>query len=203
MSNYDLAKINVLFARLFVLAIQNKINPSSFIYMLERSEFLIKIERGKYDEYFNKPLIDIFFDITNFELQTDTSFGIYNDAYWCGDVYFKLFLKNTWFFSYIFLKLPFEKLLDLYSIYHEMDFSEMQEQFLKLEQEKTILRVLCEQKRVSLEQVSKSTGLNIATLKKYNASDNAIFNASFLAVSRIVNYFDIPYSMFIAKKQNI
>ena len=37
------------FARIFVIAVNNKMNLLSFSYQLERSEFIRKIEEGKYD----------------------------------------------------------------------------------------------------------------------------------------------------------
>ncbi len=46
-----------------------------------------KIEKGQYNDYFNKSLEQIFFDITNQKIDRDESFGVYNDAYWCGYSY--------------------------------------------------------------------------------------------------------------------
>ena len=57
MNDYN---IKDLFARLFVLAIQNKINFYSFTHHLERSEFVLKIEENEYDDYFNKDILTIF-----------------------------------------------------------------------------------------------------------------------------------------------
>ena len=62
MNDYN---IKDLFARLFVLAIQNKINFYSFTHHLERSEFILRIEENEYDDYFNKNILNIFFDVTN------------------------------------------------------------------------------------------------------------------------------------------
>ena len=101
MINIDVLKET--FSRLFVIAVNNKMNLSSFSYQLERSEFVKKIEEGKYDDYFNKSLISIFYDITGITINDDNSYGIYNDAYWCGYSYFEIFLRTKKSFSYIFL----------------------------------------------------------------------------------------------------
>ncbi len=197
MNNADIKTIKETFARLFVIAVQNKINFASFTFMLERSELIEKIENKAYDDYFNHSIKDLFYDITNYCVDEDTSYGIYNDAYWCGFSYYELFIRLKKPFSYIFLKLSFSKMIDIYSIYHEMDISSLINYFLQIEKEKTILRVLCEQKGCSLSKLSEETGISHNTISKYNASDDALYNASFQTIIKIAKYFSAPFSLFI------
>ena len=199
MNNYDIEKVKYIFARLFVTAIQNETNLTAFTRGLTNSDFVKKIEANKYDDYFNKSITDIFESIVTTYIREDDSFGVYNDAYWSGISYFNLYLKTNKPFSYIFLKLPLEKMLDIYPVYHEMDFSSFYELFQQLEQEKTILRLLCEQYRKSLSKISKATGISVNTLMKYNASDEALYKASFQNIIKIANYFDVSISLFIEK----
>ena len=196
MNNYDLRKIKELFARIFVLAVQNKINFDSFTYLLERSLFVRKIEKNEYDDYFNKSLIEIFQDITNLQINEDNSFGIFNDAYWCGYSYFDIYLSKKKSFAFIFLKLPFKTMIEVYSIFHEMDISSLLSYFDSLDQKKTILRLLCEKKRCSLTKLSNSTGINPATIAKYNSSDELLYKASFQNIFAIAKFFDSPISLF-------
>ena len=196
MNNMDFQRTKELFARIFVIAILNKINPNSFTNLLEKSTFLEKIESKKYDDYFNQPLETIFFDITQFRINKDESFGIYNDAYWCGYMYYELHQKSKKPFSFIFLKLPFTKMLDIYSIYHEMDFSSLEEYFDKCSQSKTILRALCEQKHCSISKLSSQIGVSNATLAKYNADDDALYKGNFQTIYKIAKFFDVPLSLF-------
>ena len=196
MSNLDLRMAKETFARLFVIAIQNEINFLAFTSSLERSVFANLIEEDVYDDYFNTPLTRIFFDITKMHIEKVASFGIYNDAYWCGYSYFELQQRLKKPFSYLFLKLPLSKMMDIYPIFHEMDFSALLEFFEKEKDKKTILRALCEQKRCSLSKVSAATGINQATLSKYNADDEALLKGSFQNVYKISKYFNAPVSLF-------
>ena len=196
MSNLDLRMAKETFARLFVMAIQNEINFLAFTSSLERSVFANLIEEDVYDDYFNTPLTRIFFDITKMHIEKDESFGIYNDAYWCGYSYFELQQRLKKPFSYLFLKLPLSKMMDIYPIFHEMDFSALLDFFEKEKDKKTILRALCEQRRCSLSKVSASTGINQATLSKYNADDEALLKGSFQNVYKISKYFNAPVSLF-------
>ena len=196
MNDYELDNLRETFSRLFVLAVRNKINFKSFTNMLSNSSFIVAIEKDKYNELFNKPIEQLLFSITGFETKEDNSYGIYNDAYWCGQNYFDLHIKTKKPFVYLFLKLPFEEMMNIYSIYHEMDFSSLVDYFHKKENEKTILRILCEEKRCSLNDLCKATSLSLNTLRKYNSSDDILYNASFQNIIKLIEYFDVSYLVF-------
>ena len=197
MNNYDLDKIKDTFSRLFVIAIDNKMNLLSFTTNLEQSFFVKRIERKELLNCINLPMEELFFRITGFHILDDTSFGVYNDAYWAGDRYFKLYLKLKKSFSYLFLKFPLEKMLECYKVYHEMDFSSLLEYFMEEEKKKTILRLLCINKHCSLTDLSKATNIPLNTLKRYNLNDEYLYNGSFKYVIKIKEYFDVSTSLFI------
>ena len=194
---YDIEKIKYIFPRLFVLAVKNQMHLRAFTCALEKSEFIQKVEADEYDDYFNKSILEIFENITSNTLSEDGSYGIYNDAYCSAVSYFELHLRTGKSFSYIFLKFPLEKMMDAYPVYHEMDFSSLYEYFQDLEKERTILRALCQDYHSSLAKISKATGISINTLMKYNASDSALYKASFQNIIKIAKYFDVPVSLFI------
>ena len=185
-----------MFSRLFVLAIKNKINLNAFTNALERSVLINDIENGNYSQVLNDSLINIFYSITGYKADVDDSYGIYNDAYWSGFSYFYLFLKTSKPFSYLFLKLPLAEMLNIYPIFHEMDTSSLEEYFHKVEQEKTMLRLLCENRKCSLSKLSEDLDINLATIRKYNESDKALYNGSFQNIVKIAKYFDKPVSLF-------
>lgn len=196
MNDFEINNSRETFSRLFVLAIRNKMNLSSFTTMLENSNYVSIIEKNVYDPLLNKSISILFYEITGFEVKEDNSFGVYNDAYWCGQNYFDLHLKTNKSFSYIFLKLPFEEMMNVYTIFHEMDFTSLVEYYYKKCDEKTIIRLLCEKANKSLNDISKVTQIPLSTLKKYNISDNFLFKASFQNISKLVTYFNVNYSLF-------
>lgn len=197
MNDYELRDIRETFSTLFVLAKHYKMNFYSFTNMLERSIFIYKLEKNVYDDYFNSSIEKIFSDVTDYNILSDNSYGIYNDAYWCGQTYFDLHYKLNKSFSYLFLKLPLERMLDLFNVYHEMDFSSLVLRFREIEKEKTIIRLLCERKHCSVNDISIDTGINVNTLIKYNASDKALLSASFQNIVKLICYLDVPYHLFI------
>jgi len=193
----DYQKNKEIFSELFLMSVQNKMNMNSFTSNLERSKFVNFIENDAYNEETNKSVNDIFFEMTGFKVNKEEHYGIYNDAYWCGFVYFDLFFKTQKPFSYIFLKLPFSKLIDLYKVYHEMDFSSLLDLFKKYEKENTILRLLCKKNKISLTKLSELSDIPKATLSLYNSSDDALYKASFQNIVSIAKVFDAPLNLFI------
>ena len=101
---YLLDDVKQTFARLFVIATNRLMNPYAFTSYLADSNYIRKLEEGNIDEISNIPVSNAFFDITNESINEDSSYGIYNDAYWCGHCYFELFLQTHKPFSYLFLK---------------------------------------------------------------------------------------------------
>ena len=199
MNSGDLYRLKDLFARIFVLAVSNKMHLTAFTRALEKSTFLLKVEKGLYDDYFNQSIENIFFDITDYHIREDDAFGVYDDAYWSGAAYFELNLRLNRPFSYLFRKLPLEEMMNIYSIYHEMDITSLVGRFQEAEREKTILRILCEERGCSLPALSKATGIGLPILRKYNASDDALFKGSFQNIVRIAEFFDAPLSLFVNK----
>ena len=198
-NSYESKDVKEMFCRLFVLANSHEMHPYSFTYCLARSAFVSNIEKGRFSEIVYCNLEKLFYEITRFEIKKDDSYGVYNAAYWCGEAYYYLFNKLHKSFSYISLKLPFEKLIDLYTIFHEMDYSSLLKYFSVHEKDKTILRVLCEQNHCSINKLSKATGVSPNTLSKYNASDDSLYKGSFQNIIKIQTYFDCPVSLFIEK----
>ena len=82
------------------------------------------VVEGRYDKNALSQVVDAVIVETS-------GFGIYNDAYWCGYSYFELQQRLKKPFSYLFLKLPLSKMMDIYPIFHEMDFSALLEFFEK------------------------------------------------------------------------
>ena len=197
--NYSLGKIRESFCRLFVIGILSKMNLNSFTTLLERSDFVNEIETKNYDRVDSSSLEDLFFNFTKMNLHEDNSRGIYNDAYWCGYIYFELHLRMNKPFSYLFLKLPLSKLLDMYPVYHEMDITQVEECITSIDKDNTIVKLLCKKKKTTLAKLSKETGISINTIKKYASGDEHLYAASFQNIVKISRCFDTPLSLFVEK----
>ena len=197
MNKYLIYDIKETFCRYFVIAIHNKMHLTAFTDYLANSDYVKNIEKGYLTDISDISVEEGYHSIVGNNIAKDDSFGIYNDAYWCGYCYFELFLMLRKPFSYLFLKLPLEKMLDLYNVYHEMDISQLVDYFHGKEKEETILRLLCKRYRCSINKLSKATGISVNTLNKYRSSDQSLYNASFQNIYKISVFFKTPISLFV------
>ena len=190
------------FSRLFVLAKINKVNLRSFSNMLFKYDDLILCYENEVPS-----LLDLFNKITGLYVQKDQSFGIFDDAYWCGTAYFYLREKTRKPLEYILLKLPLDQLIDLYPLYHEMDYSSLLEEFNKIEKEQTILKLIFETYHVNMVKLSKDINISLNTIKYYRQNDENLYSASFDKIYHLANYFNLPLKLFLkednAKKTGI
>ncbi len=180
------------FSRLFVLCKQNKVSMRAFSIALMKREDL---QLGSENNVVSLPAL--FNDITGLYLQKDESFGIYDDAYWCGSVYFRLTRKSKKPLSYVLLKMPFDELALLYPVYHEMDYSSISNQFGVITQRNTIIELLCKTSGKRLTAASRTMGISLNTLNYYKKDDDHLYAASFDHVYKIAKYFDAPLSLFV------
>ena len=181
-----------LFSRLFVLAKKQKINLRSFSLLLANNDNLVLSDEN--DNVIS--LIDLFNSITGLYLDSDDSFGIYNDAYWCGTVYYYLYFKTKKSLSYIIYKFPLDQLIEFYGTYHEMDYSSVYDLFLSKEKENPLLRSLCKQNGITVNELHERTGISINTLQKYYRDDELLLSASFQNIYKISQALNVNISLF-------
>lgn len=187
------------FSRIFVLAIEERINLDLINDVLSKSSLVRNIEKNDYSELYNNSILDIVKHYFGSNLIEDDSLYKYNDAYWCGMVYMYIFYKYRKPLSYIFLVLPLKKLLDMYDVYHEMDISAIYEVFEEISKQKTILQLLFEKHRINNAEIAKLAGVNISTIVHLKKSDNYLYAGSFNNVHRIALALNEPDNLFLDK----
>lgn len=165
-------------------SIEEHIFFSSFINKLENNEYDIeskteKIVESTYNISLTKP-VDISFK------------GLF-----FAESYFKLFINLNKSFEYIFLYWPLEYFLEKYDIYHEMDFSNLRNDFIKQSNEITIIKKLSKKRQIKLVDISKLTGINANTIDKFSRNDSAIYATSFSNIYKLSKLFAVKENLFI------
>lgn len=185
------------FARIYVLAIEQRINLDLINEVLARSSLIANIERDNYSELYNNSIVSLvryYFDCVPFE---DDSLYKFNNAYWCGFVYMNIFYQYHKPFSYIFLKLPLKKLIDMYDVYHEMDIIAIYEIFEELSKQKTILQLLLEKHKINNKKLAKLSGVKNSTIVHMKQKDDYLYAGSFANVHRIALALNEPDNLFL------
>lgn len=165
--------------------IEEHIVSSSFINALEDNEYdnAIKIEAVVVSTY----------NVSLGKLEADISFkGLF-----IAESYFKLFLRFNKSFEYLFLYWPISSFVERYGIYHEMDFSNLRDDFESKVKETTLLRKLAQDRRLKLTEISKLTGINENTIDKYSRDDKYLYGASHDNIYKLSKLFSVKENIFI------
>ena len=186
-----------MFCNLFVIAGDYQIKKDLFTRSIEGHPFINDIEKGDFQQAYERPLLDVFKDCFGLQLSTNEQENVINDYYWVGKCYFYIQSETHKSFSYIFLKLPFEELHNMFYPYHETDISHILDIFLEKEKEHTIIELLCKRRKISVTYLSKETGIAVSTLRKYRQKDEYLYKASFNNIYRLVQFFSVPETLFL------
>lgn len=184
-------------ARLFSLAVNNKNHPETITDVLANSDLLKDIENNKYDLLINNRVIDNYKYIFSFIVENEMN--NYDIGYWCGYIYMNIFYKYAKPFSYIFLVLPLKELLVMYPVYHEMDISEVYEQFEIKMSNSTIMKRLLKKYEISATELSRKSKVSLRVIEYFKASDDNLYKASYLNIQRIVLTLNLPNNLFLNK----
>ncbi len=106
-------------------------------------------------------------------------FNEYDAFGWSGYIYMHLFLTMQITFEALFYVIPFEQMLSLYNLYHEMSTTQMDDYFhetLKY----SILDIIMKANKISNVDLAKKTNLSVGTINalRYNKRDIAKLEAN-------------------------
>lgn len=196
MSNFDYKNKSIDYvARIISFATKYRINTQVITDVLASSDFIEQIENNNYSSLYEKSPQEIYIELFGKACIYDGN--PYDEGYWCGYVYMNIFYKYKKPLSYIFLKMPLNKLLEMYDVYHEMDISEVYEEFEILEKRNTILNLLLIKHDISATKLSRDSDVNLRTIENFKKSDDNLYNASYANVQRIGKLLNEPGNMFL------
>jgi len=150
-------------------AIQKSISYSTMINELEKSNVTI-IAFSSMEKIYS----DIFPKHDN-----EYIFSEYDAFGWSGYIYMHLFLTMQITFEALFYVIPFERMLSLYKLYHEMSLTQIDNYFhetLKY----SILDIVMKAKKISNSELAERTQLSVSTINalRYNKRDIAKLEAN-------------------------
>ena len=120
-----------------------------------------------------------------------------NISLWCGYAYTHLILNQRKGLDYLFLYIPLNEMMNLYPLYHEMGWSQLDDYLQKKVKEKSLLNKLIKKNNLTKEKLALITGINVNTIKKYCFSDASLHNAPIKNIYKFAYVFDVDISMFV------
>ncbi len=167
--------------------IEERIVASPFVNCLEKNFY-------NSEESIEKVVEDAF--KVALEKEADISFR----ALFLAESYIRLFFSVDRSFEYLFLYWDLGNFVSKYGVYHEMDFSNLMDDFLSNVHKTPLLRKLSLRKGVNLRNVARLTGISENTINKYAKDDKYLYSCSHENGYRLSTLFNVKENLFI---QNI
>ncbi len=93
----------------------------------------------------------------------------YNQCLWAAEAYLRIQGATKLTIECIFLYIPIKKMYSYFDLYHEMDFSQIIDEFNRLYKQRSALEIIIDNYRFSIKSISENTGISydvIFSLKK-------------------------------------
>ena len=197
LSYQDKSKYADYLGRIIFFAVSSKIHLELITDKIAKSSFIDEMERDENSLICSRTSFEIFYDIFGIGYISDSFNMNYNGAYWCGYIYAKIFFEYRKPFSYIALKMPLDKLLDMYQLYHEMDISEVFEAFAEAESKVTIMKLLLKKHGISAAALSRKSGVALRTIARFKESDDYLYKGTYNNVYSLSRILKEPGNLFL------
>lgn len=146
----------------------------------------------------NKLMKEIFPEIT---INLD-NVPVHNQCLWAAESYLHIQENTGLTFEAIFLYIPIEMMYQYFSIYHEMDFSQIVDEFIKLFKKKSVLSVLSKKYGFSMREVAKATNISYETLLSLKQRKRDISKANYEMVYKISKFLHVRASTLAELNNN-
>ena len=165
------------------------------------SPFFQSLEKSKKDGFDpiigEKELVCNIFRISDADL---IFVPTYSQCMWVAESYLRIQKETRLTFEAIFLYIPITNMFHHFAIYHEMDFSQIINEFKGLFEKQSVLALLLEKHDYSLKSVSDKIGLPYASLYSYKQrrrdikkmSAESAYSLSSLLRVRIETLLELP-----------
>ena len=115
----------------------------------------------------------------------------YAQTHWVSESYMWIQEQTGLTFEAIFLKLPIKEMYDLFPIYHEMDFSEILDEFLNRHIRESTFSILLERCGYNLSELSNLTHISYETLYSLKKRRREIKKTSVEIIATLAKVFKV------------
>ena len=169
-------------------------------HLVTHHEFFSFLERNDANAFLGKTYAEVARELIGVELLFDNV--QFSPVYWAGLQYINIAAKARIPLRQAFLLCPLREMVAHFEIYHEMNDSQILQEFLGNERRRPILTLLMRERGLSLADLSKLTGISENTLIHYKRDNANLFKASFTNVERIAKSL-APCSMDFFRERSL
>lgn len=198
-NNYFYEYVDLL-ERVLSVAYHNKYSNRMVERAVSYSPFFQKIEKEK-DEYASiindASLVTSLFYDENINL---ISIPTYNQCLWAAESYLHIQQETRLTFEAIFLYIPIDVMYNYFPLYHEMDFTQIVEEFKRLYKKHSVLDILIENYKYSVKYIADNIGVSCDTLYSYKQRRRDIKKMSAESAYLLANTFKVRVETILELK---
>ena len=198
-NNYFYEYVDLL-ERVLSVAYHNKYSNRMVERAVSYSPFFQKIEKEK-DEYASiindASLVTSLFYDENINL---ISIPTYNQCLWAAESYLHIQQETRLTFEAIFLYIPIDVMYNYFPLYHEMDFTQIVEEFKRLYKKRSVLDILIENYKYSVKYIADNIGVSCDTLYSYKQRRRDIKKMSAESAYLLANTFKVRVETILELK---
>ena len=196
-------KLFDIFSYLFFYGISHKYSFLAIEEKIYKSDIVKSLESNGSSTYlYRHTLQDIFIDIYGDDINIDDITKTNSISIWVAEAYIRLFFRYHKSFHYLFLVIHLEQMINLFDIYHEMDFDQLFELFEKKQKSFKLLNALIKEKNITIKQLNLLSSISEYTLYNYSKNNEKLYAASFNHIVTLSNILDVDCNVFARELNN-
>ena len=199
----DKGILNNYLARIFFYGFKNEYSYSFIEYQTTNSEMISSLEKNDNRFLYRKNFVELIEDIYGEEqIKQEDAISTNSMTEWLAEAYLRLFYKYNKCFEYLFLYVPLEVMVNLFDIYHEMDWNQLYSYFEFKVKEKSLLNTLILKNKISKTKLSVLSGISLSTINYYCLNDKNIYEAKYQNIYSLATALDVNPLVFASQINN-
>ena len=164
-----------------------------------KSPFFDCFEKNDIEDFVTFSFEQITKEVFKKEAIYDPSLNYIDDYYWAGLNIMNIMMNLSVPLKRILITMSLKEAVGAFELYHEMHVRKFLDHYLELESQRSVLKVLRNEQGFSIANIAYLTCIKQSLLKLYDASNNALFGASFSNLIKISTLFGVSIDAFKRK----
>lgn len=160
----DQERLTYIFNKVFSYGYKYEISTNVIEKYISSSSYVKDLERGFSIPILFRDVNDVLNNIIPNNKAKDEEIEIYVETDWAALMYIELFDKYKITFEALFTYIPLKEMYEMFTLYHEMDITQLFKRFEQIRSQKSIIFLLMKKNKITSKRLSQETGLSISLI---------------------------------------
>jgi len=141
---------------------------------------------------------EILNDIFNNRLLEETYDKRYQECEWASSAYIYILSQTDFNLELLFHYIHLDEMYEKYTVYHEMDFSQIFNVFNERRQTYSLLHMIMKYRKISASALSNESGLSVSMINSLKSRKRDIKHLDAFAFYKIAKFLNISYETLLS-----